>query len=90
MSESGKHITDQLRRGMSMDEVRELLRRWRESLPSAVLSPDKTHLFYTVEFTPPAGSPGLPLRLTFDNGKLFVWGEPADPNNHNIGPAAAG
>lgn len=73
-----------------MDDVRKLLRGWRESLPGAVLSPDKTHLFYTVDFTPPPKT-GSPMRLTFDNGKLLIWGEPADPNlTGDQGPAKAG
>src|SRR6202035_482920 len=38
-------LSGELRAGMSMDDVRMLLRGWRESLPGAVLSPDKTHLF---------------------------------------------
>jgi hypothetical protein len=76
---------------MSMDDVRTLLRGWRESLPCAVLSPDKTHLFYTVDFTPPPNVGSSAMRLTFDNGKLLIWGEPADPNlASGHGPAEAG
>jgi hypothetical protein len=79
---------DQLRAGMPMDEVRQLLRGWRESLPSAFLSPDKTHLFYTIEFAAPSNG-GRPIRLTFDNGKLLIWGEASDlPPSQ--GPAVAG
>ena len=63
---------------MTIDDVRRLLRGWREVLPSAVLSPDKIHLFYTIDFTPPASAGQRPLRTTFDNGRLFIWGEPAD------------
>lgn len=82
-------VTEGLRVGLPLNEVRTLLRGWKEALPSAVLSPDKTHLFYTIDFRPPANSTERRLRLTFDNGKLFIWGEPADPD---IGqdPAAAG
>lgn len=76
---------------MTIDEVRGVLRGWREVLPSAVLSPDKTHLFYTIDFSPPTNAGGRPLRATFDNGKLFIWGEPADPNAQaGEDPAAAG
>jgi hypothetical protein len=81
-------LTDGLRVGMAMEEVRTLLPGWRESLPSAVLSPDRTHLFYTVDFTPPKTSTDRALRLTFDNGRLMIWGEPAavtDYPNHQVG-----
>ena len=81
------HEADQLRIGMSLDEVRTLLRGWHEELPSAVLSPDRTHLFYTITFTPPRDRQSFTLRLTFDNGRLFIWGEPADPHGRN--PAEA-
>ena len=67
-----------LQRGMTMDEVRRALPGWRESLPSAVLSPDRTHLFYTLDFKRPYPGTGS-LRLTFDNGRLLIWGEPAEP-----------
>ena len=84
-------VTDQLQIGLALEEVRTLLRGWREALPSAVLSPDRTHLFYTIDFRPPASAAGRPLRLTFDNGKLFIWGEPADPQaDGGQSPAAAG
>lgn len=72
-------VFQQLHHGMTIEAVRRVLRGWREALPSAVLSIDKTHLFYTIEFTPPPPATGTPLRLTFDNGKLLIWGEPADP-----------
>jgi len=72
-----------------MDDVRKLLRGWRESLPSAFLSPDKTHLFYTVEFIAPNMKDDRPLRLTFDNGKLLIWGEASDLTFAQ-GPAIAG
>ena len=71
-------LPDGLRVGLTMEEVRRLLRGWHESLPGAVLSPDKTHLFYTVDFAPPPSASTRAMRLTFDNGKLLIWGEPAD------------
>ena len=71
---------EQLQRGMTVDEVRRLLHGWREALPSAVLSRDKTHLFYTFDLAPPPGIAGPPLRLTFDNGRLLLWGEPVEPS----------
>lgn len=80
---------DELRPGLPMEETRKLLRGWRESLPSAFLSPDKTHLYCTIEFLSPPGKGGRPLRLTFDNGKLLIWGEASDPMPAH-GPAAAG
>ena len=82
-------LVDQLRTGMPMDDVRKLLHGWRETLPSAVLSPDRTHLFYTIDFRPPFDSDERRMRLTFDNGKLMIWGEPADPKTGE-GPAVAG
>ena len=80
-------ITDDLRRGMTVEDVRKLLRGWREALPSALLSPDKTHLYYTIDFVPQKAAAKL-LRLTFDNGKLIIWGEPA--NAADPGAARAG
>jgi len=62
---------------MSFDEVRQRLARWRYQAASAVMSPDRLHLFHTWDFTPPSGSNEKPLRITFDNGTLVVWGEAA-------------
>lgn len=72
-------LTDGLRVGMAVEDARKQLRGWCEATPSAFLSPDKTHLYYTVEFRPPNLNDERPLRLTFDNGKLLIWGESADP-----------
>jgi len=41
-------MPQRLQVGMTMDEVRNLLRGWRAGLPSAFLSHDKTHLYYSV------------------------------------------
>ena len=66
-----------LYRGMSLAEVRALLGGWTESPPTADLSPEKTHLYYTADFIPPPHVDSGPWRLTFDNGRLLAWGEPA-------------
>lgn len=71
-------MKEQLRPGMTLQEVKHLLRGWREEIPRAVLSPEKTRLYYTAHFVPPAGSTEGTLRMTFDNGKLLLWGDPAD------------
>lgn len=79
---------EQLVTGMSVGEVRSLLKGWSELPSSAGLSPDKTHLYYTVEFMPQADQPQVPLRVTFDNGKLLVWGYPTDaPTRRDRGAA---
>ena len=70
-------MPQRLQVGMTMDEVRNLLRGWRAGLPSAFLSHDKTHLYYSVEYVPPEGSSERHFRLTFDNGKLLDWSEAA-------------
>jgi len=71
---------NQLRQGMSIDEVRSLLNGWRMSAPvSSILPPDKTHVFYTLDCTPTKGTGGA-IRITFDNGKILFWGEPAEPD----------
>lgn len=71
-------LRDQLKTGMMLEQVRALLKGWRESMPSAFLSPDRTHLYYTVDFKAPIGSGEGVVRMTFDNGRLMHWGEPAD------------
>jgi hypothetical protein len=71
-------MPERLQVGMTMDEVRHLLRGWREGLPSAFLSHDKTHLYYSVEYTPPEGSDRKRERLTFDNGRLLQWSDAAE------------
>jgi hypothetical protein len=45
-------VTDQLKTGLSLGELRAMLRGWREESPSAVLAPNTRHLFYTIEFRP--------------------------------------
>lgn len=73
-------ILNQFRAGMTLEEVRSLLPSWRKGKESgAILSPDKTHLFFTVDFDPPPRSAERPVRMTFDNGRLIFWGEPAKP-----------
>ena len=73
-------LREQLRAGMRLEEVRAILKGWRETMPSAFLSPDRTHLFHTVDFNPPAGGAERIVRTTFDNGRLLHWGDPADPH----------
>jgi hypothetical protein len=74
----------QLRAGMSLAEVRVVLRGWHESPPSsAALSPESTHLFFTVEFFRSTDQTTDALRLTFDNGKLLVWGDSAEPGKQD-------
>ena len=70
-----------LRAGMSLAEARNLLKGWTESPPAADHSPDKTRLYYTADFIPPSYFAARALRLTFDNGKLLVWGESAAVND---------
>ena len=70
-------MTAELRRDMTVEDVRKLLGGWRESsLPSAIVSVDK-HLYYTIDLTPPPNLAARRLRLTFHNGLLVIWGEPA-------------
>jgi hypothetical protein len=75
---------EQLVTGMSVGEVRSLLKGWSELSSSAGLSPDKTHLYYTVEFMPPADQPQVPLRVKFDNGKLMAWDHPTDAPTRRV------
>lgn len=70
---------DQLKAGMTLEQVKSALKNWRDEMPSAYLSSDRTHLFYTVDFLPPLGSMEGRVRMTFDNGRLLHWGDPADP-----------
>jgi hypothetical protein len=63
---------------MSLAEVRELLAGWTAVANSAMLSPNRLHLFHTWDFTPPAILGAKPVRATFDNGRLLIWGEPTD------------
>ena len=74
---------EQLKSEMRLEEVRKVLKGWHESMPSAYISPDSTHLFYTVDFNPPVGSAEGKLRATFDNGRLLFWGDPADPHEND-------
>jgi len=64
---------------MTLEQVKAALKGWRDEMPSAYLSTDRTHLFYTVDFIPPKGSGEDRVRMTFDNGRLLYWGDPADP-----------
>jgi len=66
----------QISAGMTIDQVEQCMPGWRRSMPSAILSMDKTHLFTTFDLLPPAGSSEPPLRMTFDNGRLLFWGTP--------------
>jgi hypothetical protein len=68
---------DQIKLGMSPDEVRQLLKGWTARVADGILSADRLHLFHTWDFVPRSGSPFKALRATFDNGKLLIWGEPA-------------
>ena len=69
----------QLTQGMTMDEVRALLVGWRMGVAhTALLSPDRTHLYQTLDVSPPKNSDRKPVRMTFDNGRLLFWGEPTD------------
>ena len=75
---------------MMLEQVRALLKGWREAMPSAFLSPDRTHLYHTVDFNPPLGSGERVVRMTFDNGRLIHWGDPADPGTgcHHVSKSA--
>jgi hypothetical protein len=68
---------DQLARDMSLEQVQQSLVGWKSQVASAMLSRDRLHLFHTWDFTPPPGSDFKTQRMTFDNGKLLIWGEPA-------------
>jgi len=71
-------MSEKLRKGMSLEEVQRQLRRWRWQVNNVILSADRRHLFHTWDFTPPRGPPHKSLRMTFDNGQLLLWGDPAD------------
>jgi hypothetical protein len=80
-----------LRSGMTLEEVRRSLTGWRKGKENtAILSPDKTHLFFTVDFTPPPGASEPTIRMTFDNGRLIFWGEPAKHDEPGGRSCAAG
>ena len=80
-----------LRSGMTLEEVRQSLTGWRMGNENgAILSPDKTHLFFTVDFSPPFGASEPTIRMTFDNGRLIFWGEPAKPDEPGGKSNAAG
>ena len=72
MSDAGE-----LQMGMSFEEVRKTLKHWKHEPAGAVMSPDRHRLYHTWDFTPPEQCPDQPLRITFDNGRLLIWGEPA-------------
>ena len=63
---------------MSLEAVQQILSGWKSQVCNAMLSADRLHLFRTWDFLPPPNSPFKPQRMTFDNGKLLIWGEPAD------------
>ena len=81
--------TGALTKGMTFDEVCRTLKGWRYQAESAVMSVDKLHLFNIWDFTPPAATHARPLRITFDNGKLLMWGEPAAFDGSIIAPQSA-
>lgn len=74
-------LRDQLKAGMTFEQVKNVFKGWREANPSAFLAPERTHLFYTADFLPPKNSNESKLRMTFDNGTLLFWGDPADLGN---------
>lgn len=68
---------------MSLEAVQQVLNGWKSHVCNAMLSTDRLHLFHTRDFLPPPNSPHKPQRMTFDNGKLLIWGEPADLEENN-------
>lgn len=66
-----------LKLGMCFDEVCRALEGWRHQSAGAIISFDKLHLFHSWDFAPPDGRGEQPLRITFDNSKLVIWGRAA-------------
>ena len=63
--------------GLSLEAVRSLLAGWKDHPARATESADRAKLYAVWDFTPPQGSDAPPLRLTFENEKLILWGQPS-------------
>ena len=63
--------------GLSLEAVRSLLAGWRDHPARATQSEDRTRYYAVWDFTPPEGSDAPPLRLTFENERLILWGKPS-------------
>ena len=57
--------------------MRLLLPGWQAEPIVATFSDDRKTFLTVWDFAPPAGSEAGPLRLTFINYELDVWGEPS-------------
>ena len=62
--------------GLSLVEAKALLLGWEDHPIRATGSGNE--LFVLWDFTPPEWVDASPLRLTFKNDQLIVWGAPAD------------
>jgi hypothetical protein len=82
-------MTD-LQVGLSLEQVRLLLPGWKDVPRQMVKPQDSPNLYHTWDFIPPLDSGLSPIRMTFDNDKLVVWGEAAEGGGTYPHNAAAG
>jgi hypothetical protein len=71
-----------LKLGMSLEQARALLRGWTAS-PKLMTA--ATQVLSQWDFLPPDGGAD-PLRLTFGDGKLLLWGTPAGEQGQIAAP----
>ena len=64
--------------GMSLEQARQVLRGWRDH-PGRLIGS-----IHICDFTRREG-PGSTLRLTFENGRLLIWGKPSDDRGDTSG-----
>jgi hypothetical protein len=71
-------IKPNLSRGLSVGAVRRLLPGWHADPLVATFSDDRKSFLTVWDFTPPPESDADPIRLTFVNYELEVWGSPVN------------
>jgi hypothetical protein len=65
--------------GLSLDAVRKLLEGWKEHpVQVAKVYDGNPDVYSTWDFTPPSDLEEEPVRMTFANDELMVWGAPRD------------
>lgn len=69
--------------GMSLEAVRQRLVGWSDH-PMHMVKADKSNLYHTWDFMPPAGSDQPKLRMTFLNNQLLTWGDAASIRRDNL------
>ena len=60
-----------------MAEVRALLAGWKDHPIRAAVVPGESGYFSLWDFVPPEALGASPIRLTFEDDRLVLWGTPA-------------